>query len=206
MPLVNDAARRRSALTSAERLMSIAVEMAERDVSDRLTPLERLRTHQGTLRAASYDGARPQVSTPSDPTGSMPSDAASRDLRKLDRALEGIELHLRQIEAVLDAYGPARVANELDRLALARLNVQPVAGCGNCARVEGANGGPRWEPADTRNPHPTTAGGALAEPMVLCSWCRNRLDLWGRLPSERELERHHRGDRVPWPADVPRPS
>lgn len=186
--------------------MAIAVEMAERDVSDKLTPLERLRTQQGSLRAASYDGARAKVSTPSDPTGNMPSDAASRDLRQLDIALEGIELHLRKIEAVLDTYGPARAANELDRLALARLNIVPMAGCDNCSRIEGPKGGPRWEPADTRNPHPTTAGGVLAEPMVLCSWCRNRLDLWGRLPSERELERHHRGDRVPWPQDVPRPS
>lgn len=186
--------------------MSLAVEMAERDTSDGLTPLERLRSLQGHLRAASYDGAVVSSSAVADPTAAMRPDVAARDVRKLDRALEGIEVYLRDAEAVLDTYGPARKANELDRLALARLNIAPMPGCNNCARINDSKGVPRWEPADSRNPEPTTAGGKLDEAQVLCSWCRNRLDLWGRLPSERELERHHRGDRVPWPADVPRPS
>jgi hypothetical protein len=200
---MNDGARRRSALTSAQRLTAVAVEMAEK--VNGLTPLARIHDHQGNLRGSSYDSARAKVSDVSDPTANAPSDVASRDLRKLDRMLQSIEFSVRDIESILDAYGPARVASELDRLALQRLNIEPMAGCANCARVTGPTGRARWEPADSRCPGPTTAAGKLAEPVVLCSWCRNRLDLWGRLPSERELQRHHEGHKVPWPKDVPRP-
>lgn len=167
--------------------------------------LARMHKVEGSLRSTRTDGSR--AGGLADPTGAaaLVIDGASRDLRSLDRLLGQLYRAAVDLHGVLVSYPDAHQAGEADRLALARANIVPDPGCANCARLEGPDGRPRWEPADLRVSGPTTAGGVLAEPMVLCSWCRNRLDLWGRLPSEAELTRHHQGQRVPWPSDVPRP-
>ena len=189
-------------MVSAQRLMAIAVTMAEK--VNGMTTLDRMRESQGNLRATNYDGAKAKVSTVSDPTSSGMRDSASRDLRNLDRYLTGVELYVADIERTLDAYGPARPAADMDRLALERMNIPAMPGCVNCARIEGPRGGVRWEPVDTRHPNATTVGDRLPESVMLCSWCYDAVAKWGRLPSVSELEKHHRGEKVPWPADVPR--
>lgn len=195
-------------LDSAHRLNVVITRLTANHPIDNCTPLDRMRANQGHLRGSRFDQARAQVSGVSDPTASTAGayDAGTDDLRRLDKALESIVKATRTIERITDANAEPRLANELDRLALDRLNVKPDAGCGNCARIEGPLGGPRWEPVDTRHTNATTVGDRLDVPMFLCSWCYDAVIRWSRLPSAAELERHHRGQPVPWPSDVARPS
>jgi hypothetical protein len=72
----------------------------------------------------------------------------------------------------------------------------PAPGCRSCARIPGAGDAPRWEPADTRLKHPTTAGRTLDEPWWLCRWCNDTTRRLGRLPTPDELGRHHAGLRL----------
>lgn len=204
---MNDHQRSMAAMEAALTLRSIAVRLAERDQRGE-TVVDRMRAAQGQMRAATYDAVG-SSSTISDPTSTgrgVRRDRATADLRHLDSAFDALKRSVERVTLILDAYPVARTVNQLDRLELDRLNLTPEPGCANCARVDGPLGGPRWEPVDLRVAEPTDCGGKLAAPVWLCSWCRNRCDLWGRLPSKAELNKHHRGERVPWPKDVERPA
>jgi hypothetical protein len=77
-------------------------------------------------------------------------------------------------------------------------------GCESCSRVDGPRG-PRWEPTHPKLSGRTDVAGRLARARHLCSWCYDKVLAWDRLPTREELELHHQGRRVPWPADVARP-
>jgi hypothetical protein len=115
-----------------------------------------------------------------------------------------------QVRQALDLarlYPEPRVADAADRAALARLNDRdPEPGCDSCARVVDAQGRRRWEPIDGRLANPTTVGGVLDQPVWLCRWCYDACRDWRRLPTLEEVTRRAEGQRVPWPADVPRPA
>lgn len=191
---------------TASRASRVARKLARRSMVDGLNPLDRMRINEGHLRASVVDGSR-SGSGVSDPTGSSAGrpDPGHADFARMHHAVRQIERHMRTIEAIAAANEEPRKPTELDRLALDRLNITPEPGCASCARIEGDHGGVRWEPTDVRFKVPTDVAGVLDEPMFLCRWCYDAVERWGRLPSTNELERHHRGERVPWPSDVPRP-
>jgi hypothetical protein len=95
---------------------------------------------------------------------------------------------------------PARDAHALVVLAKGE------PGCESCARTTGPAGTPRYEPIHPKLLHRTDVAGRLDRPLHLCRWCYDRTVLWDRLPVVAELELHHAGRRVPWPADVARPA
>lgn len=163
--------------------------------------------------AARYDRTGGRTDLVADPTASsaialveMGQEAAAAHRREIERMVIRARGCLDRALQLVALYPEARTASEADRLALARLNHRAEPGCESCARVEGPAGGPRWEPIDSRLAGPTDVAGRLAEPKALCRWCHDCVSRWGRLPSERELERHHDGKRVGWPADVPPPA
>lgn len=171
------------------------------------TLLGRMRDAQGGPQAQRFDAQRSGPSVP-DPTYAAAvrgADAATRDIAHLDRICNRLVALVDEAWQIADRYPPPRSATEADRLALARENDRGEDGCANCARIEGERGGPRWSPVHPKLHDATDVGGRLAEPMRLCRWCWERVTEWGRLPSPAELQIHHRGRRVPWPADVPRP-
>jgi hypothetical protein len=169
------------------------------------------------IPAARYDRGGGVAGIVADPTANTAiaalewgADVATQHRYELERLMLRAIGSLRRAQTIIDLYGEPRSASESDRLALARINTPAEPGCASCARTTGPGGGPRWEPvcqpAAGREPvGPTDVNGRLPEPMLLCRWCRDCVHNWGRLPSERELERHHQGLRVPWPADIPRP-
>lgn len=136
-----------------------------------------------------------------DPTGNAAL-AASEDLadvhaRTVDAAVDGALLDLRTVERLVRLYPVARVPDDAVRARLAALNgEEPAPGCRSCVRIPGVGDAPRWEPADTRLKHPTTAGGILDEPQWLCRWCNDTTRRLGRLPTPEELARHHAGLRL----------
>lgn len=136
-----------------------------------------------------------------DPTGNAAL-AASNDLadlhhRSVVAAVEAALAKLSTARRIVALYPPPRVPDEAVRELIAALNGQaPAPGCANCAQIPGAAAGPRWEPADTRLKHPTTAGGVLGEPQWLCRWCNDTTRRLGRLPTPDELVRHHAGLRL----------
>jgi hypothetical protein len=151
----------------------------------------------GGLRARGSGSGRAGA----DPTGNAAL-AAGEDLadvhaRAVVAAVEVALAKLTPVERIVRLYPKPRVPDEATRALLAALNGQPPApGCANCARIPGAGGGLRWEPADTRLKHPTTAGDVLGEPQWLCRWCNDTTRRLGRLPTPEELARHHTGQRL----------
>jgi hypothetical protein len=100
----------------------------------------------------------------------------------------------------LAALYPQRDAHELLTLAKGE------PGCDNCAQTTGPSGQPRWEPVKSNLARRTDVDGRLPRAVHLCRWCYDHVILWERLPTVAELELRHSGRRVPWPADVPRPT
>lgn len=128
-----------------------------------------------------------------------------RDRTALCEALRAALVALDAAQAVADRYPPPHPPTEDDKAAIELINGKQSA-CANCARTKRSDGQPRWEPTDSRLQEATTVGGRLDRPMLLCVWCNEKVRAWGRLPTAAELDRHHEGKRVPWPADVERPA
>jgi len=162
------------------------------------------------IPAARYDRGGSVAGIVADPTANTAiaalewgADVATQHRYELERCLLRAVGSLRRAQTIADLYAEPHSASEGDRLALARINAPVDPGCASCARTEGPRGGPRWEPVHHRSP--IDVNGRLSEPMLLCRWCETCVRNWGRLPSEKELQRRHEGLRVPWPADIPRP-
>jgi hypothetical protein len=167
----------------------------------------RIDEHTGELRAASMLVRAGGVSDPTALGAERRSkDVARQHLAEMERCLRKVTSAVRRLQQIAACYPEARVANDEDRRHLERLNGTRADGCASCARLSAADGLPRWEPADSRRNGPTDVSGRLSEPLWLCRWCVDRVELWGRLPTPAELGTHHAGQRVPWPADVARPS
>lgn len=167
--------------------------------------LQRISEAQGGLRGSRFDAIASKGS-PSDPTGSLAlreRDVAVRHAEVLASAVGRMDEALADALEIVALYPPPHVGDAEDRAALERINGREPC-CQNCWQLTLDNGQRRWEPIDANMAEASTVGGRLAEPMLLCQWCRKRTAAWGRLPTPDELARHHRGERVPWPRDVER--
>lgn len=203
---MNDRARIELARRTAGRVMVLAAKLDAIESGSNV--IGRIRQAQSGTQAQRFDAQRsgPTVPDPTFVAAARGVDPASRDLVKLDRVMRRLAALAEEAWDIVDRYPPPRSATEADRLALARENARPEPGCESCARIEGERGGPRWEPVHPKLAGPSDVGWRLPEPMLLCSWCYDRVIQWGRLPSAGELQGHHRGQRVPWPKDVERPA
>lgn len=169
--------------------------------------IERMTQAEAGLRAVQTDAVGSSGGSVADPTatGALgPADAAAGHRDALAASLAVARAHVDIALAVVDLYPAAHVANAADRALLARLNGRSERGCQSCARLRRPDGEPRWEPLYSKLTEATTVGGRLPEPMLLCRWCYGRVEAWGRLPTPAEAAAHHAGQKVPWPADVPR--
>lgn len=197
---MNDANRIRLTKAAAERLALLAKAL---DVvgSDGTTVVGRIRDAQGGLRARCYEAASRTVRHDSAFAG-IAGDDAVRDERDLDARITEAVRAVNAAWLVVARYPPVHSATDADRNALRRDNARPEPCCANCATVPADDGRPRHEPPHPRQAEPSDCAGRLPAPMWLCSWCYERVRAWGRLPSTSELVKHHRGERVAWPADV----
>jgi len=126
---------------------------------------------------------------------------------ELERALGAVRTRLRRCIDIAHLYPEPREADVADRAALARLNgCVDERGCESCARTTGPANAPRFQPIYSRLSAPVLVDTDTGLTMWLCEWCWGAHRRWGRLPTLAELERHHAGQRVDWPADVPRPA
>lgn len=201
---MNETRRITLATAAADRLAGVARAL-DTIGPDGTTVIGRMRDAQGMLRAQTYEApTRRGQSGGSAPAGVFASDRARYDEHDLDEALAGIARHVNRAVDIVNAYPPPHPATAAERRAL---GLADGPWCTSCARVEGADGAPRREPAVVGS------GGELlidrAGNVVdanLCRWCRGVLADWGRTPTPDEAARHARGQRVAWPADVPRPA
>jgi hypothetical protein len=200
---VND--RQRIRLAEAIRTRTALLAQVLNTVVDGTTVMGRMRDMQGGLRAKSFDGPGGSMRHDATFAGTVALDQAVLDERDLDKALKAASVEVTKAWEILARYPPAHRATDSDLLALGRANRRQDPGCESCARTTSPAGGKRWEPPRAGQAQPTFVGGRLDEPMLLCEWCYQCVRRWGRLPSGGELERHHRGDIVSWPHDVPRP-
>jgi hypothetical protein len=196
-------------------------------VEDGSTVMDRIRQAQAGPATQRYDTPRVgghvtvldeadwSMPAVSDPTGEAavrrfePLGATGRvhaHQAELDHLVGTLANAARRIEVIVAGYGPPRHSNEADRLALARQNGRSEPGCESCARTEVARGVPRWVPIDSRLIGATDVGGRLEHPQLLCVWCHDKVERWGRLPTPDEIDAHHSGIRVRWPDDVARPA
>jgi hypothetical protein len=70
-------------------------------------------------------------------------------------------------------------------------------GCDSCWRTYVSEGVRRWSPPFVVSSY---VSGVLHEPKALCSWCYKFTAKVGRLPTTNELERHHSGLKIMFPA------
>jgi hypothetical protein len=200
---VNDRQRIRLAQAVATRSDLLAKVLDA--TKDGTTVIGRIRDAQGGLRARAFDGATKTMRHDATFAGVLTGDQAVVDERHLDEAIKAAAVAVNRAWEILARYPVPHRATDADLLALGKLNAKQEPGCENCARVRSPAGGPRWEPPRAGQAGPTFVGGRLDHPMLLCEWCYSCVRRWGRVPSELELEKHHRGDVVPWPTDVRRP-
>lgn len=159
--------------------------------------LRRLHAAQAGLRAGGGSGRPTGVSDPTGQAGTTNADPAGRDLGTLDQLLGRLGLDAAQAHRLLDQYGPARTANDADRLALARENRPPGPVCEHCATVKEPHGDRPFQcEADHRRDGPTDVAGRLPEKRRLCAWCVEFVARTGQLPTGRQLEAHRDGRRV----------
>lgn len=197
---MNDRQRIQLAKALAGRMADIARKLDT--IENNTTLIGRMREQQGNLRARAYDGAPVRFGTDVvGGTATAMTDQAVLDEEHLDLLLKRLAHNTNIAVTIINRYPVPRRPTATDRADLGLVRSDP--GCENCARTEAAAGGPRWEPPRTATP--TTVEDRLEEPALLCDWCYQRVRAWGRLPTPAELDRHHRGDRVSWPSDVPRP-
>ena len=152
------------------------------------------------------NGARRPRGAYSDPTATAAlngsGDPALEQRAELERLMVRAVASLRLVRE-LCARNP--VPAPADRAGVG-LSPSVGASCESCARLPGPGPrGRRWEPPDSRLVGATDVGGRLESRRYLCVWCHEKVRAWGRLPSPDELEAHHAGRRVAWPADVPAP-
>jgi hypothetical protein len=197
---VNDRQRIQIALVAAERLAMLGRTL-DTIGPDGRTVTARMRDSQGPLRGRSHEA--PVRGANGSGPGSTAGDRALADERELDAQLAALGRCVGRLWRVVDGYGPPHFATASERKLL---GLADETWCSSCLRVEGSDGRPRREPVAARPAGPTDVGGRLAEPQNLCQWCYRCVLDWGRLPNPEELQRHHSGQRVPWPSDVPRPA
>ena len=200
---MNDRQRIRLAQQAGERLTLLA------DALDTIvngdTVMGRLRDQQGPLRARSYEPSSRSARHDAAFAAATHTDQAVHDEADLDRTLKRIAKDVRCCWEIIGRYPAPHRANATERAELIQANTKDPC-CQSCARTTGTDGASRWEPVRPASYRPTTVGDRLDEPMWLCTWCYSVTRRWGRLPTPKELERHHRGSIVPWPLDVPRPT
>jgi hypothetical protein len=201
---VNDRTRIRLAQIAGDRLSLLAKALDA--VVDGDTVMGRMRDQQGPLRARSYEPSSRSGRHDAAFAAATHTDQASHDEAELDRRIKHIATEVRVCWEIVARYPAPHRPTEVDRADLARINGRNEPGCQSCARINGEAGGPRWEPIRPEALRPSTVGDRLDQPMFLCTWCYTVTRRWGRLPTPKELERHHRGSIVPWPLDVPRPT
>lgn len=170
-----------------------------------ITVMGRMRDAQGGIRAKAFDA--PNGTHRHDATFAQvnQTDPAVKDEADLVRLVRLVSTSTQALWEIVGRYPPAHLPNDADRLALGRTNAKPDPGCESCVRTTGVAGAPRWEPPRSDLANPTTCGGRLETAMWLCDWCYGCVAKWGRIPTLKEVERHHRGERVAWPADVAKP-
>lgn len=192
-----------TANTTADELGALCAELAH-------GLLQRITEAQGGLAAARPERIGTRGVSLADPTAVSAMrglDLAAAHRNELEHCIGRARTAIHRALDIAAGYPEPREPDAGARAALSRLNDHSDPGCESCARVAGPAGGPRWEPPDARlDGHRTDACGALDRAMWLCRWCHDAVRRWGRLPTLAELERHHDGKRVPWPADVERPA
>jgi hypothetical protein len=166
------------------------------------TVMGRMRDQQGPLRARSYEPSAASGRHDGTFAAANHTDVAVHDEADLDRRLRLIAREVNGCWEILARYPVPHRGSAVDKAGVVRDN-DP--GCQNCAQTTTADGNQRWEPPRPDGVKPSTVKGRLPEPMLLCTWCYDRVRAWDRLPTKREVERHHRGSQVPWPLDVPKP-
>jgi hypothetical protein len=201
---MNDRQRLRLAQAVATRADGMA--RALDCVTAGTTVMGRIRDAQGGIRAKAWDTNGGSARHDATFAGAMMGDQAVHDEHALDAALKAAAVALGKAWEIVGRYPPPHRATDADLLALGRANGSAEPCCQSCSRIVSPAGGPRWEPPRPGMAQPTFVGGRLEEPKLLCEWCYQCVRRWGRLPSVTELERHHRGEIVPWPADVRRPT
>jgi hypothetical protein len=199
---MNDRQRIRLAQIAAERLTLLAQALDTIVAGD--TVMGRLRDQQGPLRARSFEPGGNGHRHDATFAGAIHTDRAVTDEADLDRKLKAIARDVRGCWEIVGRYPAPHRATAIDRRSLIKENTKDPC-CESCARITGPDGGSRWEPVRPASLRPSTVGERLDTPMWLCTWCYSTTRRWGRLPTPKELERHHRGSIVPWPLDVPRP-
>lgn len=200
---MNDRQRIRTAQLAATRLAWVANQLDR--VQHGSTLMGRIRDHQGGLRAKTFDGAGTSHRHDATFSQAMGADQAVADERELTKAIETASRLATSAMEIAGRYPPPHRATDHDLATLGHLNAATGNWCASCARTTSPAGGPRCEPPRGAQANPTDVGGRLAEPMLLCEWCYGCVRRWGRTPTVDELDRHHRGLIVPWPADVKRP-
>lgn len=165
----------------------------------------RMRDSEGGLRASSYE-PRIVAGSPVDTVTSslFTLDDVEQDRWRLVAALASACDVMREALRICARYPRPHVPDADELAAIARENERREGGCESCARTRRPDGERRFEPIYSQLTEATTVGDRLDEAMLLCRWCYDRTSAWGRLPNVDELERHHRGERVPWPSDVER--
>lgn len=163
----------------------------------------RMATNAGALHAVGYEAHSSGVGTYADPTANaaLSGNATVRDLQNFDRMLGRAHADLTAVVRLTQGYRSAEVARTVEAEP-----VSDIPHCELCARICDTNGRRRWEPVHSHLSAPTTVNDRLAKPLWLCRWCYETTLRWGRAPTERELQVHHSGRRVPWPNDVERPA
>jgi hypothetical protein len=197
--------RQRIRLAQAVALRADGMAKALDTTTAGTTVIGRIRDAQGGIRAKAWDTSGGTHRHDATFNGALNGDQAVYDERNLDDALRHAAQSLNKAWEIIGRYPPPHRATDADRLALGRVSAADEPGCQSCTRTTSPAGGPRWEPPRPGMAAPTFVGGRLTEPKLLCEWCYQCVRRWGRLPSVNELERHHRGEIVPWPADVRRP-
>ena len=167
--------------------------------------VSRIRQAQAGPRAVRFDrsgSAQGPISDPTAVAAMRGADLATLHERELDRLIGSLSNTVRRLGQIAELYPVARVPE------VAPGEEQPAgceAGCESCMRTTNGRGLPRWEPVHPNLRGPTTVADRLPEAMRLCSWCWKRVAEWGRIPTVAEVEAHHRGEKLRWPSDVPRP-
>jgi hypothetical protein len=185
------------ALASRTELLGVALDT----VVEGTTVIARMRELQGNLRARTYEAGPASVRHDAVFAGLRPDQAAA-DERDLDRALKAASTEIAKAWAIIGRYPvPARVSERQRR----DLGLVADPGCESCARTKGPAGGNRWVAPHPNLRRPTTVGGRLPAPIILCRWCYECVRNWGRLPLPAEIDLYHQVGRVPWPDDVKAP-
>ena len=134
--------------------------------------------------------------TNSDPTGdaALRLDRAAQDRAALEDEIRTIHRLAKGVLGTLTRYEPRPATAKEKRETL--LANQRDAGCASCARTEVSRGVVRWEPI-------YAVRKIDDEETPLCRWCWEWHRASGELPPIRQLEAHHRGQRVSKPVERP---